>query len=75
MGGSWPHGQTITIKFADILPYCHEISAEISNFYNINLNIIYVQSLLREQNNSIWLELNIPANKVATIQTNIQANK
>lgn len=67
----WPYSQTITAKIAEIIPYCPEISSEIGNFYNINLAIIYVQSLLREVNNHIWLELNLPVQKAAIVQSNL----
>lgn len=67
----WPHNRIITIKVEDILPYCIEINTETENFYNISLNAIYAQSLLRAVGNSMWLELVVPTNKVAVVQSNI----
>jgi hypothetical protein len=67
----WPFNQTISIKISDIVSYCDDISHEVSNFYNIQRELIDVLSITRKEDNNFCLELLIPNNKVPIIQTEI----
>jgi hypothetical protein len=68
MGAKWPHTQEITVKLSDVLPYCRELTTEISNFYGIETYIIYAYSLLRDNGSAAWFEMLVSADKQAIIQ-------
>jgi len=67
----WPHTLPITIRLSEILPYCSEISSEINKFYGITLNIIRIQSLIRELDNNLWFEVNLPLQSADVVQSHI----
>lgn len=71
MNEQWPHTKQITIKFSDILPYTRDISVEVEKFYNIKPAPIYAQSLVREVNNSVWFEINVPSERASIVQSHI----
>jgi len=59
VGSGWPFQSNITIKTADILPYCADIGDEVERLYNIRTMLGFVQSLIRTSGvpiNIAWFE-------------------
>lgn len=70
-GVRWPHRRAITVRASDVLPYCNDISAELQKFYRLSKSIISAQSLIRDERNSLWFEVNVPNDGVAVIQSHM----
>jgi len=70
-GMPWPHSRTITVRASDVLPYCNDISAELQKFYHLSKRAIIAQSLIRDDGNTLWYELNVPNDAVAVIQSHV----
>lgn len=71
----WPHTQPITVRLYEILPYCREITVEVEKFYGINSRIIYMQSLIREENNNVWFEVNLPSQSSTAVLSQLNSNQ
>jgi len=70
-GVTWPHRKTITIQASSFLPYCREIISELKKFYGLNERLISAQSLIRDEHNSLWFEVNVPNFSISLIESNI----
>ncbi len=53
----WPFEESIKIKLKDILPYCHDVSGEIYDLYQIIPRIVFPISMMRVNEDQAWFEV------------------
>jgi hypothetical protein len=59
----WPYRSVIEITLLEILGYSTEITSECKNFFNIDLQIPFLQSLIKLEGNEVWFEMAIPSHQ------------
>lgn len=59
-GFAWPFRNNISIALSDILAYCTDVGAELQQLFAISGAPVAIQSLIRVENNTYWLEMAVP---------------
>lgn len=71
IGCKWPFSQSITIDLKDVITYCEEIGCELKSFYQLDCSLLLVQSLVREEENRLWFEINAANSYLSSIMSQI----